>query len=148
MRCTYCETEITQYPDNGICPSCGGSLPPRPAGKRCPHCGNYSTGNYCSSCGQSLDDTVPPKAVQMPPQSSPIQNVYVSVPQPQPVFVPGGICCPKCGNSHVVRVRRGFSWGWGIIGFFLLPVVGILLGFSGRRKPRLKCTGCGHKWKL
>lgn len=143
MHCTYCETEITQYPDNGICPSCGGKLPPRPSGKRCPSCGNYATGNFCTVCGHSFNATTSPPSVQ----PAPIQTVYVSVPQSQPVFVPAGICCPKCGSPHVVRVKRGFSWGWGIFGFCIIPVVGILLGFSGRRKPRLKCTGCGHKWK-
>lgn len=31
MRCEYCDVEVTQYPDNGICICCGGRLPPRPA---------------------------------------------------------------------------------------------------------------------
>ena len=29
MRCEYCDVEVTQYPDNGICVCCGGKLPPR-----------------------------------------------------------------------------------------------------------------------
>ena len=144
MRCLYCEAEVTEYPDNGICACCGGQLPPRPAGQRCPDCGTYSTGNFCTVCGQSLHGSPVPRAAQ----PAPVQTVYVSVPQPQPVYAPGGICCPKCGSAQVIRAKRGFSWGWGIFGFFVLPVVGILLGFCGRRKPRLKCSGCGHKWKL
>ena len=26
MRCLYCEVEVTAYPENGICPQCGGSM--------------------------------------------------------------------------------------------------------------------------
>ena len=30
MRCKYCDVEVTQYPVSGICPCCGGRLPPKP----------------------------------------------------------------------------------------------------------------------
>ena len=119
MRCEYCDCEVTTYPDDGICTQCGGRLPPK---------------------------RTDPAPTQAPAPM--VQTVYVSVPQPQSAYMPGGLCCPKCGNIHILRVKRGFSWGWGIFGFFILPVVGILLGFCGRRKPRLKCSSCGHKWKL
>ena len=56
MRCSYCGTEVTTYPDNGICTSCGGKLPERPAGIRCPGCGTYSSGNFCSACGRPMPE--------------------------------------------------------------------------------------------
>ena len=143
MRCSYCETEITQYPANGICPSCGGRLPPRPSGKRCPNCGNDSAGNFCSVCGQDLNTAAAPK----PTQPAPVQNIYVSVPQPQPVSPSAGIRCPRCGNDQVVTTNRGFRWGLAILGFFLIPGWGLLFGFIGRKKPCLRCNSCRRKWK-
>ena len=142
MRCTYCEVEIVNYPDSGICPHCGGRLPPRPAGRRCPVCGNYSTGNFCAVCGQNLTGAQPRVQPQAQPQA---QTVYVAVPQGP--LVPGRNCCPKCHSTQLLLVKRGFRWGLGIFGFILLPVIGILWGFSGSRKLWRKCSACGHKWK-
>lgn len=140
MRCTYCGVEVTDYPANGICVCCGGKLPARPAGIRCPACGTYSSGNFCSVCGRNLN------AAAVPVQPAPVQPVYQPV---QQVYIPyhPGIRCPKCGSIQVATVKRGFSWGWGIAGFFLIPGFGILLGFCGSKKRRLKCTSCGRKWK-
>lgn len=114
MRCLYCEVEVTTYPENGICPQCGGRLPPKP------------------------------KAAQPS-----VQNIYV-----QPVYAPhrepltaGVNCCPKCYSTEIIRKKRGFSWGLAILGFFLFPVLGLLLGYCGRNKLRTHCTKCGHKWK-
>lgn len=116
MRCEYCDVEITQYPDNGICPCCGGKLPPRPAAR----------------------PSQPAQPAQAP--------VYAPA-QPQPVYVSGAVTCPKCRSMLVTPVKRGFSWGLAILGFFLIPGLGLLLGFCGSRKLRLQCTQCHHKWK-
>lgn len=102
MRCEYCDVEVTQYPNNGICVCCGGKLPPKPS----------------------------------------VTAVQQKVP-----FVSGINCCPKCRNTRLVFEKRGFSWGLAILGFFLIPVLGVLLGFCGSRSPRVKCTNCNHKWK-
>lgn len=109
MRCEYCDVEVTQHPDNGICVCCGGKLPPRPS-------------------------------------SSPVQPVHIGMHRQFP-FVSGVNCCPKCRNINLVFEKRGFSWGLGILGFFLIPVFGIFLGFCGSGKSRIKCTNCNHKWK-
>ena len=101
MRCLYCDVELTQYPDTGLCVCCGGRLPPRPP-------------------------------------ETPVRQLPL---------VPGVNCCPKCGNVRLVYEKRGFSWILGIPGFFLIPVFGILLGFCGSQKLRLRCTNCAHKWK-
>lgn len=119
MRCEYCDVEVTQYPANGICVCCGGKLPPKPA--------------------QSV--YTPPPPVYTPPQP-----VYIPVP-PRVQVVPGVNCCPKCRDMRLVYATRGFSWGLGILGFFLIPVLGFLLGLCGSNSPRVKCTNCGHKWK-
>ena len=113
MRCEYCDVEVVQYPNNGICVCCGGKLPPRPVAQAA-------------------------ATVQVP--------VYIPV-QPQPVYVSGAHCCPKCSSYQVTTVKRGFSWGLAILGFFLFPGLGFLLGFWGRKKPRLQCSTCHHKWK-
>lgn len=114
MRCLYCEVEVTAYPENGICPQCGGRLPPKP------------------------------KAVQPPVQKIYVQPVYASHHEP---LTAGVNCCPKCYSTEIIRKMRGFSWGLAILGFFLFPVFGLLLGFCGRKKLRTHCTKCGHKWK-
>ena len=137
MRCAYCGTEITNYPDNGICVNCGGQLPARPAGIRCPACGIYSTGNFCTHCGRSLNGSVPP----VPP----VQPGYSPV-QPRMPYGSGVTCCPKCRSICLMPTTRGFSWGLAILGFFLIPVFGIFLGFCGSKKPRIQCANCGRKW--
>lgn len=134
MRCAYCGVEITNYPDNGICVHCGGTLPERPAGMRCPGCGAYSTGSFCSACGRSLTGAVPP----IPP----VQPIYVQTPQTSLLAA-----CPKCGNTQVLSTRRGFRWGLALLGFILVPIFGILLGFCGSKNACYQCAACGKKWK-
>ena len=143
MRCAYCGTQVTDYPDNGICVYCGGKLPERPAGVRCAACGTYSTGNFCVHCGRSLNGNLPP----VQPVQTVVQPVYIPVQQPQVRYTPGINCCPKCKNTHLIHTKRGFSWGLGILWFFLIPGFGLLLGFCGSKKPRIQCANCGHKWK-
>ena len=109
---------------------------------RCEYCDvevtTYPDNGICVYCGGRL----PPKpAVE---QKQPAQTVYIPVQQPS--HHPG-FRCPKCGSSQIITVKRGFSWGVGILCFFLIPVYGLLLGFLGFKKPRYKCTACGRKWK-
>jgi hypothetical protein len=134
MRCVYCDVEVTDYPANGICPCCGGKLPECPVSTRCPGCGSHSSGNFCSVCGRSLKVT--------DPSANPIQPVYHPMPQmPHTTHT-----CPKCHSSQIIRAKRGFRWGLAVIGFFLIPGFGFLLGFCGSKQPRLKCADCNHKW--
>ena len=109
---------------------------------RCEYCGvevtDYPASGLCDCCGGKL----PPKPIQPTPQP-----VYVPV---QPVYIPvssSAMLCPKCHSAQVISTKRGFSWGWGLFGFFMIPGFGLLLGFCGSKKPRLKCTQCNHKWK-
>lgn len=144
MRCAYCGVEVINYPDNGICVHCGGKLPERPSGTRCSNCGTYSSGNFCSACGRNLTGAASSVA-PVQPVYAPVQPVYIPV-QQMPYSAPVHTC-PKCRSTQVIAAKRGFSWGLGILGFFLIPVFGLLLGFCGSKKPRLKCTACNHKWK-
>lgn len=117
MRCEYCDVEVTEYPSSGICVCCGGKLPPKP---------------------------IPTPAQPVQPVQTVVQPVYIPV-QQMPYHATAS--CPKCGSSQIARTQRGFRWGLGILGFFLIPVFGIFLGFCGSKKPMLKCTACGRKWK-
>lgn len=139
MRCSYCGVEVTDYPSNGICVCCGGKLPARPVGIRCPGCGTYSSGNFCSVCGRNLNPSAPAQPVQPV-----VQQVYIPVQQPLYRY---DVSCPKCHSTHIIRTKRGFRWGLGILGFFLIPGFGIFLGFCGSKQQILKCTSCGRKWK-
>lgn len=117
MRCEYCGVEVTDYPASGLCGSCGAKLPPKPVSE--------------------------PQPVQ--PAQPILQPVYIPV-QPQYAYAPQALC-PKCHSPQVVPTKRGFSWGWGLFGFFMIPGFGLLLGFCGSKKPRMKCLSCSHKWK-
>ena len=105
---------------------------------RCEYCDvevtTYPENGICVCCGAKL----PPKPA-VPP-------VHTTV-QPQTVPTPGANHCPKCNSPHIAPTIRGFSWGLGILGFFLVPFWGLLLGFLGRKSVRMKCTSCGRKWK-
>ena len=106
---------------------------------RCEYCGvaitDYPASGLCGCCGGKL----PPKPE---PQMQP-----VSIPVPPQMGYWTYALCPKCASPQVISTKRGFSWGWGIFGFFMIPLFGLLLGFCGSKKPRLKCTRCNHKWK-
>ena len=148
MRCLYCDSFITDYPTDGICPNCGGKLPePKPVfDRRCPGCGILSSGNFCHKCGTPLNAPTPQSVVRPIVQPVYVQPVYQPV---RPVAaVPGVNCCPKCKGLQLTYEKRGFSWGWGIFGFFMIPVFGLLLGFCGRNKQKyLRCNTCRPKWK-
>ena len=104
---------------------------------RCEYCDvevmEYPRDGLCVCCGAKL----PPRPVDP-----------VCVPQPPHTPLVSGVnCCPKCRNTRLVQAKRGFSWGLAILGFFLIPGFGLLLGFCGSKKPRIQCCSCSHKWK-
>lgn len=114
---------------------------------RCLYCEvevtTYPENGICQHCGGRL----PPKPTKPAQVQPPVQTVYVH-PHHQGPLTAGVNCCPKCYSTEVIRKKRGFSWGLGILGFFLFPMFGLLLGFCGRNKLSGYCTKCGHKWKL
>lgn len=54
--------------------------------------------------------------------------------------------CPFCGSENVTTYKRGFSWLLGCLGFFIAPLIGLLIGFVGKDKLMHKCEYCGKKW--
>ena len=119
MRCAYCDSYISPYPADGICPNCGAKLPPPPPQPQRP---------------------VITRQVPTPP-------AYRARPVYRAPMVPGVNCCAHCMSQRITARRRGFSWGWGIFWFFIIPVFGIFLGFCGADKQICTCQSCGHKWK-
>ena len=113
---------------------------------RCLYCEvevtTYPESGICQHCGGRL----PPKPVASTPAPQPAQPVYVQ-PTHQGPLTAGVNCCPKCYSTQIIREKRGFSWGLAILGFFLFPVFGLLLGLCGKNKFRAHCTKCGHRWK-
>ena len=113
---------------------------------RCLYCEvevtSYPENGICQHCGGRL----PPKPAQQ--QSAPqpfVQNLYVNA-APQPPLTAGVNCCPECYSTEIIRKKRGFSWGLAILGFFLIPVLGPLLGFCGKKTYQMHCLQCKHKW--
>lgn len=107
----------------------------------CPYCNQPVDTNVCPYCG----------AVQQKPEQ-PTKAEPAQV-QPAPVFAPVHIhmgyeatpACRYCASRQFISRRRGFSWGWGILGFFLIPVFGLLLGFIGSGKIIYRCSRCNRK---
>lgn len=110
---------------------------------RCEYCDvevtTYPDNGICVCCGGRL----PPREV---PRTIPVQPAY-SPTRPRPVYIPGIHCCPKCHNTNLQYKKQVFSWPLGILGFFLIPVLGLLLGLCGKKKFRITCANCGHSWK-
>lgn len=119
MKCEYCDSIIEPIPTDGICPNCGAKLP------------------------QNAPTRTPPKPVTPPPQ------IIYQVQQPmyQQPLIPGIHYCGRCNSRNITCKKRGFSWGWGLFWFFMIPVFGIFLGFCGSNKLLYRCQTCGHKWK-
>ena len=111
MQCQYCDSFITLYPADGICPNCGAKLPPDNTPK-----------------WQSHVTVVTP-----PPQH-----------QPQPQNL---LWCSRCGSPELSVTTRNFRWGLAVLGFFLLPPFGILMGLVGRKRQILTCRRCGRSRK-
>lgn len=118
MQCQYCDSFITPYPEDGICPNCGAKLPPDNTPKWQPH----------------VTVVTPPPVYYQPPQY-----------QPQMQYAPR---CSRCGSADVTVANRHFRWGLAILGLFLLPPFGILLGLAGKHRQFITCRSCGHCRKL
>jgi len=118
MQCQYCDSFITPYPADGLCPNCGAKLPPDNTPKWQPHV-----------------TVVTPPPMQYQPQPQP---------QPQPQDV---LRCSRCGSTELLVTTRNFRWGLALLGLFLLPPIGILLGFVGRKRRILTCRRCGRSRK-
>lgn len=115
---------------------------------RCEYCDcevtTYPDNGICVHCGGRL----PPRPTVPTPAPAPVvEKVYIPVPR-QTAQPATGVRCGKCGSGDVAYVNRGFSWGLALLGFCLVPGWGLLLGFVGRKKPRLRCNSCKRKWKL
>ena len=115
---------------------------------RCEYCDvevvDYPANGICVCCGGKLPPRPAAKSAQTPVQQVEVP-VYIPVQQPSSAGLL--ISCPKCQSTRITRVNRGFSWGLAILGFFLFPGFGFLLGFCGCKKPRLQCCQCRRKWK-
>lgn len=136
MRCLYCETEISTYPQSGNCPNCGGTLPKvaqhQTPVRVCSVCGRESRSSFCPDCGRSLTGTA-------------------GVPTYAPAYdrpIPGRTCCSRCYSRDITFKKQGFRWGLGLFGFILIPFIGILLGFIGSKKLRYRCNTCSFKWTI
>lgn len=118
MTCQYCDSRVDTVPENYICPFCGAPLP------------RQSGSDWAS------------RITQPAPQNPPAPQVVYQVP-----LQPSINCCGRCMSRDITFRKRGFSWGWGIFWFFMIPVFGIFLGFVGSGKVIGRCRSCGHKWR-
>lgn len=139
MRCLYCEAAVPVYPENGICPNCGGALPKSAQTQQfqsplriCSGCGAQSRSTFCPDCGRNLT-----AGAGSPPPAAPYERP-----------IPGRTCCPRCFNREITFKKRGFSWWWALAGLFLLPPFGIAFGFIGFKKLRYRCSACTYKWTI
>ena len=110
-----------------VCAYCDSYLVKWPDSGLCPHCG---------AALPAQEAPTPPPVYQQPPK------VVYQVP-----LQPGINCCSRCMSRQITMKKRGFSAGLAIVGFFLIPLFGILLGLCGRNKLIYRCQTCGHKWK-
>lgn len=154
--CPYCDTQL--QPDcDGTCPNCGGVIPlelrPQPThqvsqitGHFCPDCGTQTESNFCPNCGrnlQSINNAVSPQTGTKQKiritingsDASSIHSIKIRIPS-----------CPRCHSTDLAQTRRGFSWGVGILGFFLIPFFGLFLGFIGADKKKCTCRNCNYYW--
>lgn len=134
MICPYCEQEVnTRY-----CPHCGAlqELPKQPSLEQ-------STQKVPQA---PVNINVTFSAPEMPPMPSiPPMPGMPNIPNVSGFFAP---VCPRCGSRETYSRRRGYRWGLAILGFFLIPVWGLLLGFIGSRKTVQYCPHCKKKFKL
>ena len=101
----------------------------------CPYCGRLVNSKFCPYCG----------AEQKQPETVPLEPSTVAA--PVHIHMDSGTVpvCQNCGGRQFISRRRGFHWGWGILGFFLIPVVGLLLGFIGSGKIIYRCSRCNKR---
>lgn len=55
--------------------------------------------------------------------------------------------CPKCGSTSLTANKKGFSATKGVIGLAVSPLVGAVVGSTGKNKVIVTCLKCGHQWK-
>ena len=110
------------------CSYCGSKLAQRPDSGICPHCGG----------------PLPQESAPVPKQPTVIYQMQ------QPVYqIPlqrGINCCGRCLNTNLNVRQKGFNWGYAILGFFLIPFFGLLLGYCGSKKNVYTCRSCGFTW--
>ena len=100
----------------------------------CPNCGAQTNSPFCPHCGAAqTTETAAQQTIHIH-QTSDWNSSYLAR-------------CPRCHSSSIHCTKRGFSFGWGLLGFFLIPVVGVLLGCIGSKKIRCHCLNCGKRWK-
>jgi DNA-directed RNA polymerase subunit RPC12/RpoP len=56
--------------------------------------------------------------------------------------------CPRCGSGKLAFGNKGFSIGQTIAGGILVPGIGLLAGFIGRKKIEVGCADCGFRASL
>lgn len=122
MNCPYCDSRLDSLPANHICPHCTGPLDAQ-------WCAAYDR----EQAAKAAKANPAPPPVQPAPHASPRQQI---------------LCCPRCRSVNVRVRKRGYSWGWGCLGFFLLPLFGLLFGCIGASKQQCTCIACGHRWQL
>jgi len=50
--------------------------------------------------------------------------------------------CIRCNSNNIIITKKGYGWGWGIIGLLICPLL-ILVGLIGMNKTIIKCNKCG-----
>lgn len=114
----------------------------------CPYCEQEVNTRYCPHCGAVQQ--LPKQSAQEPPAREVPQtpvNINVTFSAPEMPKIPDmssmlAPVCPRCGSRETYSRRRGFRWGLALLGFFLIPVWGLLLGFIGSRKTVPYCPHC------
>ncbi|MDR1586784.1 MAG: zinc-ribbon domain-containing protein [Treponema sp.] len=138
-----------------FCVECGTQL--EDSVKFCPECGTQRTGSGESPA--ALAKTAPrrrarPKKVEEDYEEETMLDVtesYVIGPSqkvPRNMRNAGvGLCCAKCGSAEITTQEKGFGLGKAALGGLLLGPVGLAAGMLGRKKVKLICLKCGHKWQ-
>ena len=111
----------------------------------CPYCEQEVNTQFCPHCGARQELPKQPPQEQITPEvpQTPVNvNVTFAVPESFTHV------CPRCGSRDAYSRRRGFRWGLALLGFFLIPGWGLLLGCLGSKKTVLYCPHCKKKFKL
>lgn len=120
MYCSYCGSKLAQRPDSGTCPHCGGPLP------------QQTQQPQYSQPSQTFQQPTVIYQVQQPVYQIPLQR--------------GVNCCGRCLSPSLSVRKKGFNWGYALLGFFFLPVFGLLFGYCGSKKNVYTCRNCGFTW--
>ena len=166
-KCFNCGTEF----DSKFCPNCGAAresdqaaAPADPNAKTCAVCGTKYSGFFCPNgcnsprtcpkCGRSYVGKFCPNGCNSIAHQSinaPAQIFVASAPVPRK---PGkhAMVCPRCQSTNISVMgggRKNFSVGKSLGGAMLLPGVGALAGFSGKKgKYDVFCMDCGYRFQV